>query len=64
VKPKASFAAFAFCAIVIAALQTGCVQAPLASETTNVINPRCDQTGSNLPRRECRPEVKTSEPNK
>lgn len=63
-KPKASFVALAFSAIVIVASQTGCIQAPLANETTTVINPRCEQTGSNLPRRECRADVKTTEPNK
>ncbi len=60
-KPQASLTI----ALSIAALALiGCAtQVPTEEKTAATVNARCEQTGSNLPRRECRSEVEVLKPN-
>ncbi|MGL5002359.1 MAG: hypothetical protein ACRDAM_05425, partial [Casimicrobium sp.] len=39
----------------------GCAAAP-EQDTAQTVSARCEQTGSNLPRRECRSEVEVLKP--
>jgi hypothetical protein len=42
----------------------GCAsQTPAEDQTAATVNARCEQTGSNLPRRECRSEVEVLKAN-
>jgi predicted neutral ceramidase superfamily lipid hydrolase len=60
-----TFLVVASLASIATILLGGCAsQTPAQESTAAPANARCEQTGSNLPRRECRSEVKVLEPNK
>jgi PBP1b-binding outer membrane lipoprotein LpoB len=45
--------------VALIALLSGCVTTPTSKDEPVSTNARCEQTGSNLPRRECRNDVQT-----
>jgi hypothetical protein len=61
---KSRISNFALTASLIASLFAigGCAQTPAAEDATTSVSARCEQTGSNLPRRECRSEVEVLKP--
>jgi hypothetical protein len=49
------------CIVALSSL-SGCASTETISETVGPNSARCDQTGSNLPRRECRKEIEVLKP--